>query len=196
VWLRTADDPGTLATVRAALASGDLAVTNLGDRRQQIADIQRDPLQLDIIGTLSLGAGVALLLALIGIWTASWINAQGRLTSFAVLRALGTTPRQILSLLVWEQGVVYITALSLGALLGLLLSAAALPSLVFSSLVASSGNGGGPSIDVPPAQVVLPRDELGIALGALALICGLAIIFTTLAVSRASLGERLRLNQD
>jgi hypothetical protein len=196
VWLRTADDPGALAVVRAALTSGDLAVTNVGDRRQQIADIQRDPLQLDIIGTLSLGAGVALLLALIGIWTASWINARSRQTNFAVLRALGTTPRQILSLLVWEQGVVYVTALSLGTLLGLLLSAAALPSLVFSSLVANSGNGGGPTIDVPPAQVVLPGDALGIAIGTLALICGLAVVFTTTAVSRASLGERLRLNQD
>ncbi|HEX9067544.1 MAG TPA: FtsX-like permease family protein, partial [Ktedonobacterales bacterium] len=196
IWLRTDDDPGSLATVRAALNGGTLAVTDMADRRQQQGDIISNPLQLNIIGTLGLGAAVALVLALIGVLTASWINANSRLTSFAVLRALGTTPRQVLNMLLWEQGIVYVSALVIGALLGFVLSTATLPALVFTSLVANISTSNGPQPDVPPAHVILPPEWLGIAFGTLAVICAVAILITTVSVSRASLSESLRLNQD
>lgn len=194
--MRTDSDVGALASVRAALSGGDLAVTDLQDRWRQLLELKRDPLQLDLIGALGLGAATALLLALIGVWTGSALNARGRLTSFAVLRALGTTPRQILTMLIWEQGVVYVLALGLGLLLGLLLSTAALPALIFTSLLANLGANDGPPIDVPAAQVIVRGDWLGITMGALVVICALAVAITTFIVSRASLSESLRLNQD
>jgi hypothetical protein len=196
VWLRTADDAATLTSVRAALNTGDLKLAGMLDRRKMLADAQGDPLQVDLVGALGLGAATALALALIGAWMASWLNARSRLTGFAVLRALGTTPRQILSLLLWEQGIVYASALGLGLLLGLLLAQAALPALIFTSALARTNNNGGPPIDVPPAQTILPVGEMALVLGGIALACVLALALTTFILSRASLAEALRLNQD
>ncbi len=197
VWLHTGDDAGSLASVRAALTTGDLKLADLLDRRQMLADAQSDPLQLDLTGALGLGAVTSLLLALVGAWTATWLNARSRLTSFAVLRALGTTPRQILSLLLWEQGIVYVSALALSVGLGLLLAQAALPALIFISAIGRTGaNGGGPPIDVPAAEAILPVGEVALVLGGIAAVCTLAVTITTFVLSRASLGEALRLNQD
>jgi FtsX-like permease family len=196
VWLRTDDDAAALAGVRDALATGDLMLAGTLDRRKMLADAQGDPLQIDLVGALGLGAATVLALALIGAWLASWLNARSRLTGFAVLRALGTTPRQILALLLWEQGIVYVSALGLGLLLGLLLAQAALPALIFTSALARTNNYGGPPIDVPPAQTILPVGQMAFVLGGIALACVIALTLTTLILSRASLAEALRLNQD
>ena len=196
VWLRTADDTASLASVRAALTSGDLQLDGVLDRRKMLADAQGDPLQINLVGALGLGAVTALALALIGAWLASWLNARSRLTGFAVLRALGTTPRQILALLLWEQGIVYVSALGLGLLLGLLLAQGALPALVFTSGLARTNLNGGLPIDVPPVQTILPVGQLALVLGGIAAACLIALTLTTLILSRASLAEALRLNQD
>jgi hypothetical protein len=196
VWLRTDDDTAALASVRAALTSGDLQLDGVLDRRKMLADAQGDPLQVNLVGALGLGAVTALALALIGAWLASWLNARSRLTGFAVLRALGTTPRQILALLLWEQGIVYASALGLGLLLGLLLAQGALPALVFTSAIARTTDNGGPPIDVPPVQTILPIGQLALVVGGIAVVCLIALTITTLVLSRASLAEALRLNQD
>jgi len=49
---------------------------------------------------------------------------------------------------------------------------------------------------VPPAQVILPAGELALVLGGIAVACLLALTITTIVLSRASLAEALRLNQD
>jgi hypothetical protein len=196
VWLRTDADAASLASVRAALSSGDLQLDGVLDRRKMLTDAQGDPLQINLVGALGLGAVTALALALIGAWLASWLNARSRLTDFAVLRALGTTPRQILALLLWEQGIVYASALGLGLLLGLLLAQGALPALVFTSALARTSLRGGPPIDVPPVQVILPVGQLALVLGGITAVCLIALMLTTLILSRASLAEALRLNQD
>ena len=123
----------------ARLSSGDLALGSLQDFRQNIDNQRNNPLQIDIANTLLIGAATALLLALIGIWAGSWLNARGRLVNFAVLRALGSTPRQIRSMLVWEQVIVYLTGGALGLALGAVLSLTALPLLIFVEL-ATQGN--------------------------------------------------------
>jgi len=196
VWLRTDGDAGALASVRAALATGDLKLAGTLDRRKMLSEARGDPLQIDLVGALGLGAATALALALIGAWLASWLNARSRLTGFAVLRALGTTPRQILALLLWEQGIVYVSALGLGLLLGLLLAQAALPALIFTSALARTNNYGGPPIDAPPAQTILPVGQMALVLGGIAISCVIALTLTTFTLARASLAEALRLNQD
>jgi ABC-type antimicrobial peptide transport system permease subunit len=112
-----------------------------------------------------------------------------------VLRALGTTPRQILSVLLWEYGIVYLTSLALGFLFGWLLSSAALPALVFADALDNSSNVG-PTFNVPPTRLILPGGELAAVLGGLVLLCALAVAAMTYLLSRSSLSATLRLNQD
>jgi ABC-type lipoprotein release transport system permease subunit len=199
-WLRSRDDPASLASVRQALTPFS-PNTHFFDRRAMLADLQNDPLYLNLVGILDIGAITVLLLALVGALFASWSNARTRLAHFAVLRALGTAPRQVAGVLSWEQGMVYTTGLALGIVFGALLAATVVPELVFTSVPIAAVIGDVSSDEfyviqhVLPAQIILPL-TLGVAVAALLLICIIALRMMVRIVSQPSLNQVLRLNQD
>jgi FtsX-like permease family protein len=193
LWLRTRDDDASLKSVRAALLAGDLAIGSPLDRRALIDTAHGDALNIDLLSVLGIAAATALALAVLGIVIASWISARVRVTSFALLRALGSEPRQLAGVLFWEQGIVYTLALALGVGLGAVLTAAVLPLLVF---VSNASNRGFVPVDIPPVRTVLPPGTLLSALGALVVVCVLAILLMVSVVSRASISQTLRLNED
>ncbi len=201
VWLRTKSDAQSLASVRHALSTGALQLSTVYDRRASDQALRSDPLYLDLIVVLALGAATALLLALLGNLIASWLSARSRLTSFAVLRALGTPPRQVASTLGWEQGIVYGTALLLGIIFGFLLSTLIVPVLVFTSVGTNQANSAISSgaffiaQSVPPIQLVFPATVV-IALAVLIAICVVALGMMIRTVSRPSVSQTLRLNED
>lgn len=137
VWLHTQDDPTSLANVRSTLTQPQWQVSSLVDRRALLADLQTDPLVLELEGLLLLGSVTALLLALCGDLLAAWESARTRWRSFAALRALGTTPRQVAGIFLWEQSLVYLTGALLGSALGIFLSASVIPSLTLTDLNAN-----------------------------------------------------------
>ena len=201
VWLRTRDDTGSLATVRASLTKGVLQLAPLYDRRAIIDSLYHDPLYLDLIGVLTLGAATALLLALVGNLIATWISAQSRLMNFAVLRALGAASPQIASTLIWEQSIIYSTSILLGILFGAVFSALVVSRLIFTSVASSSASSDLTSNQfyvtqsVPPIQIVIPP-LLVVALAILVIICVVALGIMIHVVSRPSISQTLRLNQD
>ncbi|HEX6478773.1 MAG TPA: FtsX-like permease family protein [Ktedonobacteraceae bacterium] len=202
VWLRTADDAASLASVRHALTTGNTALTEVNDRRAITGALLHDPLYLVLIGVLIIGALTALLLALVGNLTVSWLSASSRLANFAVMRALGSTPPQIAGVLTWEQSMVYATAIGLGIAFGVLLSFLVLPAFVFTT-VATSGSASQFSTgqfyavqNVPPIQMIIPVLLVGIALGVLVAICLIAVGMMVRIVSRPSVSMTLRLNED
>lgn len=201
VWLRTRGDADSLSTVRKALNQGELQLNPLTDRRAIIESLYHEPLYLDLIGVLALGATVALLLALAGNLIASWLSARSRLANFAVLRALGAAPPQIAGTLTWEQCIIYTTSILLGILFGAIFSALVVPQLIFTS-VGSSGASSDltnsqffVTQSVPPIQIVIPS-SLVIALVVLVVICIVALGMMVRIVSRPSISQTLRLNED
>jgi hypothetical protein len=199
VWLRTSDDLAALTKIRAALTSGPLALSPLLDRRASLHALEQDPLYLALLDVLILGTVTTLLLALVGDLLASWLSARTRLLHFAVLRALGTTPSQLASILMWEQGIVYATAIVLGAAFGSVLAGTMVPALVFTG---ASNDANAQSVgsfyslqQLLPTQIVVPS-LLVVVLAALVAICALAIGLMAWVVSRPSLGQTLRLNAD
>ncbi|HZU66325.1 MAG TPA: FtsX-like permease family protein [Ktedonobacteraceae bacterium] len=202
IWLRTRNDAASLASVRAALSKGMMQLESINDRRAIIENLNTDPLYLALIGVLIIAATTALLLAVVGNLVLSWLSARSRLGNFAIMRALGSTPRQVTGVLIWEQSIVYATAIVPGVAFGVLFSIIALPALVFTSVVTTSGSGplsaGQFYImqDVPPVQVVLPISLISIALGILLVICVIALGIMVRVVSRSSVGQALRLSED
>jgi ABC-type antimicrobial peptide transport system permease subunit len=187
IWLRTSDDASSLAQIRRMFP-------DLQDRRMLTATNQDNSTYLDIIGALAIGVAAALLLALIGTLLSSWLNASNRLTSFAIMRALGMSPRQVAALLLWEQVLVYILAFLLGTALGALLIVFVTPAITLLDL-------SGPSslynpYDVPPAQAAVPYLQLSLLLGGLVIICLVALFLMARIISRPIPGQRLRLNED
>jgi putative ABC transport system permease protein len=201
VWLRTRDDAASLSSVRKTLGKGELQLNPLNDRRAIIESLYHEPLYLDLIGVLTLGASTALLLALVGNLVASWLNAQGRLANFAVLRALGAAPPQIASTLTWEQCIIYSTSIFLGVLFGAIFSALAVPQLIFTSVDSSGATSDLTSSQfyaaqsVPPIQIVI-SPMLVVVLAVLVVICVVALGMMIRVVSRPSISQTLRLNQD
>jgi ABC-type lipoprotein release transport system permease subunit len=220
VWLRTKDDAASVANVRKAVNTlptiqeiqqgalsdqADLRLDPLYDRRAMLTTLEHQPLYLTLVGALALGAGTALLLALLGALITALLNARSRLTNFAVLRALGATPRQLASVLTWEYGIVYAVVALLGIVCGTLLSSLVLPTLTFTTILPSQVAGRITGIipsselyaaqNVPPIQVIIPS-SLAIVLGILIVICIIATGTTTRIISIPSTSQVLRLNED
>ena len=187
VWLKTQDDAASLNSVRHAFPT-------LQDRRALIDAAEANPLYVNVTGVLYLGIATTLLLALPGTLFLSWLNASGRLTNFAVLRALGMAPRQIATVLLWEQGGMYIAALVLGLALGGFLLLFVKQALVFTDIItaASSKN----AVYILPARLVAPTWLIVGLLGTLVMVCGIALALMARLVARPSLGQILRLNED
>lgn len=199
LWLRTQDSPALLSKLRNLLHTAQFSVDPLYDRRALTATLQHDPLLLDLVGVLTIGTVTALLLTLAGNLTTSWLSVRARLTNFALLRALGTTTRQIASVLLWEQSLVYITALLLGLLFGVLLSATFVPVLVFSSTLPGTGETSSAAFyatqHLLPVNLVLPGSLL-IALLVLVAIYTLSLWLMAQVISRPLMSQTLRLNED
>ncbi len=181
IWLRTVDDARSLLSIRATLSSSQLALSNLYDRRQIIAELQSDPFNLDILIVLSVGAFAAFLLAFLGHLISSWLSVYTRRDSFVVLRALGATSRQIAGVFLWEQGIVYLSAIVLGLAFGALLTGVAVPALVFTGLPA---HGPMSTLSISdlyllqqalPPRIVIPL-SLDLIFLALVLICLVALV--------------------
>lgn len=202
-WLRAKSDARSLSSVRNAITKGRLLISPLYDRYSIIAQGRNDPLYLDIAGVLTLGALAPILLALVCNLIASWSNVRGRLTNFAMLRALGTTPSQIASILTWEQCLIYTCAIGLGTGFGLLLAKLTLPAMSFTSAPqsgvtdqASTGSGNFFAMqNVPPIQMLVPNSLL-LVIGTLILISIIVLGLMVYAASRPTLGQALRLNED
>lgn len=201
IWLRTSGDARSLTSVRAALSSPQLAVNNLYDRREIIAELQSDPFTLNILLILGIGSLAALLLAFSGNLLSSWVSVSTRRGSFVVLRALGATSRHIAGILLWEQGIVYLGAIALGLSFGAVLASVAVPVLVFTGLPAH-----GPmsllSTDdfyflqhALPPQIVVPP-SLGLVGLALVAICLVALVIMIRSALHPSVSSELRLNED
>ena len=201
VWLRTADDASSLQSVRHALSTDKFQLDPLYDRRALINTQYNEPLYLTLTGVLGLGATTALLLALIGSLTASWSSIRSRLSSFTVLRALGATPIQVVFALTWEQCFIYVTAILLGIVFGLVFSYLVVPVLTFTSVspLAVSSDVSAKAFyiaqSVPPIRVIIPA-TVGIALAILALLCLVTLVLMVGLVLRPSISTILRVNED
>jgi putative ABC transport system permease protein len=201
VWVKSGSDAKSLASVRRELFNGPMALNDVNDRRAIITNLSNDPLYLDLTGLLVIGTVIAILLAVAGNLIASWLSVRSRLTSFAVLRALGTAPGQLAGILTWEQSIIYVIALVLGVVFGVLLSALALPSLIFTNVAVSGFNGNISSGQyyilqtVPPIEVVVPP-ALWIIVAIIIAVCAVALVMMVRVAARPSISQTLRLNED
>lgn len=201
IWLRTGDSPQALTSVRSALTSSDLALNNLYDRRTISSDLQSDPLIYSMLVILEAGGIIALLLAFLGNLVTSWLHTRLRLSSFVVLRALGASRWQVISILLWEQGLIYLAALLLSLIFGAVLAWIVVPELVFTGLPPQGALSNLNASQfyllqrVIPAQTVIPASlQLGIPV--LILLYALALVFMARLVLQASYAQELRLNED
>ncbi|HEX6301123.1 MAG TPA: ABC transporter permease [Acidimicrobiia bacterium] len=173
--------------VAETLLGAPLEVREVVGRTERFLSLTTDPVALGTIGALSIGFLAAGVFAAVGFAVSTTVSARERITEFALLRALGLSPRQLGSWMTLEQGVLVATSLGFGTLVGWLLTTFILP------LVSVTQEGTRP---VPDVAIVYPWDSvLGLELG---LVAVLAVIVAamTLLLRRLGLGFLLRLGDD
>ncbi len=196
VWLHTRDDVTSLTGIRSALNSSKFRLSSLVDRRLLLVTLQTDPLYLILTSVLTLGTATALLLAVIGNLLASWLRAYTRLTNFATLRAIGTTGRQVISILTWEQAIIYITGFLLGGLFGTFLALSMIPALTFTDVNSNLSDKQLFALQSALATHLVVPPTLPLVLLAVVGIFAVALLLMMRVVSQPALSQTLRLNED
>ena len=184
-WLTVAE---TRSAELASALRGDPYDSQQVDSRREIARSSvTDPVAVGIIGALSLGAVAALVFATIGFVVSAAAGAAERLSEFALLRALGLSPRQLTAWLSLENAFLLTVGVLCGIGLGLLLAWLVLPFVTLTSNAA---------VVNPPLRVIVPWGVIGVLLA----IAAGAVLLSVLALGgllrRVGLGSTLRLGDE
>jgi predicted lysophospholipase L1 biosynthesis ABC-type transport system permease subunit len=167
-WLATED--GASGAVADAVAGPPFSAAAVVDRDALVRSLTSDPIPLGIIGAFGLGSIAALLFAAIGFLVSASISTSERLGEFALLRALGLSPRQLAGWVSAESAFLLGFGFVGGALLGAILAWLVLP---FSALTPTGERA------VPTPAVVVPPEALAVLL-----VVGLGLLAVTVLVVR------------
>ena len=95
-------------------------------------NIKSDPMALGLRSVTLFGYVLTTVLSLAGFGTHFYLSTRQRGATYAVLRALGLSPKQLYGTLMFEQILLILSGLALGTVLGLLLNRLTLPGLPLS----------------------------------------------------------------
>jgi hypothetical protein len=184
-WL--AVDDASLAVVVEELQRTRYGAQAVTARSQRAEALLTDPVALGVIGALVLGALAAAGFAVVGFAVSSVVGARERLTEFALLRAMGLSPRQLFGWLSLENAFLLAIGVLGGTGLGLALAWAVLPFVTLTQQATAV---------VPPVRVVIPWELVAVLAGVGALAMGLSILLLGDALRRMRVANTLRLGEE
>ena len=185
VWLRT-EGPGYLNDIVAALRAQGIYVVSLRDVNSQVVAGRNEPHRMGFFGILSIGFVVSALVTVLGFTLYTFLSMRSRLLQFGVLRAVGLSLTQLVTLLGLEQLLSLGLGLGAGTTLGVVATRIFLPFL---------REGGVQSTTAPPFLIVNdPSDmeRIFMVLGSMLVVAviGLAFILVRMKLHQAiKLGE-------
>jgi putative ABC transport system permease protein len=183
-WARL--EPGARsAAVIDAIKAGGVGILHIQDSRIKMNERRVDPQRTGLFGALTLGFVVALLLTVLGFFLYSSLSFQKRMVQLGVLRAMGLSVGQLLTVLFVEQ----VALIGLGVLFGTGLGLAA--NQLFIPFLQVGSEGQTPTFVVATAWTDLQRVYL--ALGGL-LLAGLTS--TGWLVRRMKLYQAVKLGEE
>lgn len=145
IWVRL--KPGAkVVPIMEALNQRGIVATPVKDARNELILARRDPRQMGLYGIMSIGFCIAVLVTVIGYVLYTFISLQKRLLQFGVMRAMGLSLGQLISILgleqLWSAGI----GLVMGTLIGQTISWLFVPFL--RTATAMTGK-------IPPFQVII-----------------------------------------
>ncbi|HUG14814.1 MAG TPA: ABC transporter permease [Thermomicrobiales bacterium] len=184
-WLSVSDSAASAAA--ETLSAAPFSSSRVQARVLRSQSLQADPVTLGMIGALSIGFVAAAIFAVAGFAISVTTTARERLTEFALLRAIGLSPRQLASSLMFENGVLVVVSLVAGATLGLLLSWLVLPLITVSRSAGAV---------FPAAIVIIPWGTIALLMASIVAVLAAASLLIVISLRRRGLGAALRIGED
>lgn len=183
-WLAVDGDPDEMAATLSALP---FDAANVESRTDRFLGLSTDPVALGTIGALSIGFIAAAVFAAVGFAVSATVSARERITEFGLLRALGLSPRQLGAWMTLEQGILVVSSLGFGTLVGWALTTTILP------LVTVTQQGTRP---IPDVTIVYPWETVALLEAGLVAVLGVIVVVMSLLLRRLGLGSLLRLGEE
>jgi len=117
VWTRTDGVTSPQETVNG-VREHDFIVSRFVDARETALRLRDDPSRTGIFGILTVGFIIAALLTVLGFMLYSFLSAKRRMQQLGILRAMGLSIRQLVSLFLFEQGFLIALGMLVGTILG------------------------------------------------------------------------------
>ena len=184
IWMRTQENSGFLHNF---IQENRLPLYWLTDTRAQLTYMRQSPMVQGISGVLTVNFLVTLFICFSGFLVYWLLSMRARLLQFGIFRALGMSLREVVSLLFFEQILITMTALAIGALVGEIASRLFVPLIQISYSTAQR--------PIPLLIVMETRDyaNLYTVMGIMILLClGVLVSF----VSRLKIDQVLKLGED
>ena len=151
------------------------------------SSLTADPIALGTIGSLSVGFVAAAVFAGVGFAVSSAVSARERVHEFAMLRALGLSPRQLFRWVASEHGALALLSVVLGSTVGWLLGELTIPVIA----ITQDGTSAVPEVLISHPWDVIALLEFGF-LAALVLF----VIALNGSLKKLGLGSTLRIGDD
>ncbi len=132
VWTRTDGVTPTVQTINE-VREHDFIVSRFVDARDTALKLRDDPGRTGIFGILTVGFIIAALLTVLGFMLYSFLSAKRRMQQLGILRAMGLSIRQLVSLFLFEQGFLIALGMAVGTVLGITTGALFIPFLQIKS---------------------------------------------------------------
>ena len=163
------EEDASLQLIVDELREEGIWVTSVKDVRTRLVEGRRDPERMGIFGILSISFVVAVLITVMGFFLYNFLSLRKRVLEFGVMRAIGLSISQLITILSLEQFLTVGAGFSLGTLFGVIVSQVFLPFLQVSQ-----------NLDgvVPGFRIIVQRSDISnilIILG-ISLVIGLLIL--------------------
>ena len=181
-------NPGnTAGGVANKLWDLDLKVVQAWDSATTILDRRDDATQTGIFGILSVGFIISAVLTLLGFLMYSFISFRRRLQEFGILRAMGLSVGQMVTLFSFENGFLIALGTMIGAGLGILTGKLFIPFLQISA----DKHG-----DTPPFVVITAWGEIGKIFILFGIVLALAFPVSVWMLRRIRIHEAMKFGEE
>lgn len=171
----------------AAMQKENLKLTAFTDTKRQIVALKNDPFILSLNGVLTLGFLIAVLISFLGFLLYWLLTLRSRSLQLGIIRAMGFSFRQLVSMLAVEQ----LLTSGAGIVIGLLTGG--LAAKLFVPLFQIAFN---PGTEVPPFQVVFQASDAYRLDSIVLAMMGAALLLLIAMLSRLQIHQAVKLGED
>ncbi|MFP4015759.1 MAG: FtsX-like permease family protein [Halanaerobiales bacterium] len=186
VWLRL-EENASLQAITDELQENNIWVTNIQDSRTEIIEGRREPQRMGLYGMLSIGFVVAVLITVMGFFLYNFLSLKSRILQFGVMRAIGLSISQLISILCLEQFLTVGIGFMLGTTFGIIASRVFLPFLQISQNLEGV---------VPGFRIVVQRSDIINILIILGGTLIIGLVFLGFILVKLKLHEAIKLGEE